>query len=311
LWLGHLNHHKSKPTPRAPDPEKPSGQAVRAAPALSASGSFSRQLPPLPVMPVRWPPHQKNYFAYRNKMITNIEELSLNAWASLQTVLYDGWIIRFANGYTKRANSVNPLYPSSMEVDEKLRFCENLYREKKLPVVFKMTSAVYPSNLDDKLCKNGYQKDSPTSVQTVDLEATNLQAPSETEIQDNLSNEWLENFCNMSAISELHRKTLQEILTNIVPYHCFVSLKSNDRVVACGLGVLQSGYVGLFDIVTDKEFRSRGYGQQVVKSILAWGKQKKAKQAYLQVMLDNTPALNLYSRIGFMEQYQYWYRVKA
>ena len=244
-------------------------------------------------------------------MITNIEELSLNAWAALQTVLYDGWIIRFANGYTKRANSVNPLYPSSKDVDEKIQFCENLYREKKLPVVFKMTPAVYPSNLDDTLSKSGYQKDSPTSVQTLDLEAISLQTPSETEIQDNLSDEWLGNFCTMSAISDLHRETLREILTSIVPHHCFASLNSDGRVIACGLGVLQSGCIGLFDIVTDKDFRSRGYGHKVVKSILAWGKQNKAKKAYLQVMLDNAPARHLYSKIGFMERYQYWYRIKA
>jgi hypothetical protein len=39
-----------------------------------------------------------------------IEELSMNAWPSIQTVLLDGWILRMSNGYTKRANSVNPLY---------------------------------------------------------------------------------------------------------------------------------------------------------------------------------------------------------
>jgi N-acetylglutamate synthase len=244
-------------------------------------------------------------------MITIIEELSLNAWASLQTLVYDGWIIRFANGYTKRANSVNPLYPSSIDIDQKLQFCENLYQEKKLPVVFKLTAAIHPSNLDDRLCESGYQKDSPTSVQTLDLESIHLQAPSKTEIQENLSNEWLENFCAMSAISELHRETLREILNNIVPRRCFVSLRFNHRVVACGLGVVQAGYLGLFDIVTDKDFRRRGYGQQVVKSILAWGKENKAKTAYLQVMLDNTPALHLYAKLGFMEQYQYWYRIKA
>ena len=244
-------------------------------------------------------------------MVTNIEELSLNAWASLQTVIYDGWVIRFANGYTKRANSVNPLYPSSMDIDEKLRFCENLYREKKLPVVFKMTPAVYPSNLDDRLSESGYQKDSPTSVQTVDLETINLPTHSEGENHENLSDEWLENFCNLSAISELRRETLRGILTNIVPRHCFVSVKSIDRVVACGLGVLQSGYIGLFDIVTDKDYRRQGYGQRVVKSILRWGKDNHAKKAYLQVVLDNAPALDLYSKIGFMERYQYWYRIKA
>ena len=226
-------------------------------------------------------------------------------------MLYDGWIIRFAGGYTKRANSVNPLYSSSLNIDEKLGFCERLYRKKNLPVVFKLTPSVYPSDLDEKLEDNGYQKESPTSVQTVDVDVVNLQEPSEAECQDELSNAWLENFCRMSAVPEAHRKTLQIILLNIIPSHCFVSLKSNDRVVACGLGVVQSGYVGLFDIVTDKEFRNLGYGGQVVKKILAWGKQNKARTGYLQVMLDNAPARSLYAKLGFMEQYQYWYRIKS
>jgi RimJ/RimL family protein N-acetyltransferase len=244
-------------------------------------------------------------------MITNIEELSLNAWASLQTVLYDGWIIRFANGYTKRANSVNPLYPSNIDLADKLQFCENLYRERNLPVVFKITPSVYPNNLDNVLNESKYQKDSPTSVQTVDLETINFQLSSETDIQENLSSEWLENFCKMSSVSEIQKEVLQKILLNIVPSHCFVSIKSSGRIVACGLGVLQSGHIGLFDIVTDKGFRNQGYGSKIVKSILTWGKYRGAKNAYLQVMLNNASALYLYSKIGFTERYQYWYRIKT
>ena len=225
-------------------------------------------------------------------------------------MLYDGWLIRFADGYTKRANSVNPLYPSSIDIDEKIQFCEHVYHQRNLPVVFKMTPSVYPSDLDEKLHADGYQIHSPTSVQTIDLSTVNFPGVSSAAFQDELSDAWLENFCRMSAVPPLHTKTLQKILMNIVPQRCFVSIQSNNRIVACGLGVLQTGYVGLFDIVTDKEFRNRGYAQQIVKSILAWGKQHQAQTGYLQVMIDNVPALNLYSRIGFIEQYQYWYRIK-
>jgi N-acetylglutamate synthase len=86
-------------------------------------------------------------------MIATIEELSLNAWPSLQTMLYDGWVIRSANGYTKRANSVNPLYASNIDIEEKLPFCERLYREKSLSTVFKLTPTVHPYDLDDKLAE--------------------------------------------------------------------------------------------------------------------------------------------------------------
>jgi len=243
-------------------------------------------------------------------MITLIEELSLNALPTHQTLIYDGWIIRFANGYGKRANSVNPIYESTRDLDEKIRFCEGLYQGKKLPLVFKLTPTVYPNDLDEKLSARGYQIDSPTSVQILELTSVNSQRPQTTHLQEEFSDEWLDHYCRMNPASEPHRQTLQRILLNIVPRHCFVTLKVNDQTIACGLGVLQSEYIGLFDIVTDSAFRNHGYGQQIVNTILTWGKQNKAKKAYLQVMLNNPSALHLYSKIGFKEKYQYWYRVK-
>jgi ribosomal protein S18 acetylase RimI-like enzyme len=244
-------------------------------------------------------------------VITTLEELSLNAWPALQTVIYDGWILRFANGYTKRANSVNPIYASTLDVDEKISCCESMYQDKNMPVVFKLTPAVDPSDLDEKLSANGYQKDSPTSVQVMDLESVSAAIAREIKLQKDLSDEWLDNYCRMSAVAESNRETLQQILSSIIPQRCFAILKFEDQVIACGLGVLQSGRIGLFDIVTDNDFRGRGYGQQLVKSILTWGKQNGAQKAYLQVVLDNASALHLYSKIGFTEMYRYWYRIKS
>src|SRR5688572_11545160 len=146
-------------------------------------------------------------------------------------MVYDGWIIRFADGYTKRANSVNPLYSSSIDIDEKIHFCEYVYQERNLPVVFKLTAAVYPGDLDEQLHAKGYQIDSPTSVQTIDLSAVNFQGVSSAEFQDELSDAWLGNFCRMSAVPTLHTKTLQKILMNIVPKRCFVSIQSNNGIV--------------------------------------------------------------------------------
>jgi len=34
------------------------------------------------------------------------EELSANAHPALKTIIYDGWILRFSDGYTNRSNSV-------------------------------------------------------------------------------------------------------------------------------------------------------------------------------------------------------------
>lgn len=51
-----------------------------------------------------------------NEQIRLYEELSFNSHPSLQTQYYDGWILCFSNGYTNRANSVNMIYPSTIDL---------------------------------------------------------------------------------------------------------------------------------------------------------------------------------------------------
>src|ERR1041385_4991873 len=77
-----------------------------------------------------------------------VEELSMTALPALQTVYYDGWVLRFADGFTRRANSVNPVYDSTLSLEKKLKYCEHLFSEHKLPTVFKLTPMSYPVDLD-------------------------------------------------------------------------------------------------------------------------------------------------------------------
>ena len=237
-----------------------------------------------------------------------IEELSLNAWPALQTVLVDGWVLRFAKGYTKRANSINPLYPSTLPLEVKIKTCEEIYQKQNLPMVFKITSKSTPTNLDDHLERSGYQLLSPTSVQILRLEKMNPDHDPAIVASDRSTEEWIDQYLRMSILQPNQIETLTLILQKIVPEHRLFTLIEKGTAVACGLAVVQAGFVGLFDVVTDPSFRRRGFGARLVDRMLLWGKQQNAKMAYLQVILDNSPAINLYQKIGFVEEYQYWYR---
>jgi N-acetylglutamate synthase len=243
-------------------------------------------------------------------LIRAVEELAMNAWPSLQTLLYDGWVLRFSDGYTKRANSVHPLYSSSLNVEEKVQACEEIYRSKGLDVVFKMTTLARPENLDAILVERGYRLDSLTSVQTLDLTKVEGGSIQNSTVSETLSEDWLADCCRLSKLDERRRSTLQRMLSNLVPQPGFASLRQDGYVIACGMGIAQDGYVGLFDIVTDVNFRRQGFGRQLVLRLLARGKRNGAHTAYLQVMLNNEPALRLYSGLGFKEIYTYWYRIK-
>jgi N-acetylglutamate synthase len=239
-----------------------------------------------------------------------LEELSLNAWPALQTVLYDGWILRFAGGYTRRANSVNPIYASALALDAKIIVCENFYRSQGLPVIFKLTPASQPSNLDAELARRGYQVDAQTCVQTLDL-ATAAVPPVSPAFTCNstLTEDWFTAFCALSGTPEKHLAPMRQLLGLILPTHTFAMLQADEKPVACGLSVQQDGYIGFYDIVVDREQRRKGYGRQIMAGLLAHDQQNGAHTAYLQVMLNNAPALRLYEGLGFREVYQYWYRV--
>lgn len=243
-------------------------------------------------------------------MIRTIEELSMNAWPAVQTLHYDGWVLRFADGYTKRANSVNPLYVPEMDVDEKIKVCELFYRDEGLPTVFKMTAASAPENLDARLEALGYHIDSPTSVQLLDLSTTEYAITDDVNLTSTDSETWHAAFARMNNVKTDRRTTHEKILRAILPDKCYASLNVDNHLVGCGLGVLQAGCLGVFDVVIDPNFRGQGHGTRLMQALLAWGQQRGANTAYLQVMCDNALALSLYKKLGFGEKYQYWYRVK-
>jgi ribosomal protein S18 acetylase RimI-like enzyme len=244
-------------------------------------------------------------------LIAFLEELSLNAWPALQTVHYDGWALRFANGYTRRANSVNSVFASSLPVDEKIKYCEALFQARGLRPTFKMTPQVHPENLDDILAKKWYQEQATTSVQLLDLSNVEKPAHETVAVTETLTDEWLNIYCQLHRIEERQVATLRRILENIIPRHCFVTLLRDGEAVSVGMAVVERGYVGLFNIVTDERLRGRGLGTQLMQHLLNWGKANGAGHAYLQVMTENRPAQSLYWKLGFREVYQYWYRVKS
>jgi ribosomal protein S18 acetylase RimI-like enzyme len=238
-----------------------------------------------------------------------IEEVSLNAWPALQHVFFDGWILRFAKGYTKRANSINPLFDSRLDIAEKVVRCERLYAERGLPPVFRLTPFVLPPDLDQFLDRRHYKRIDQTHVQHFELKGQGIAVDSSVKLHDETLDDWLEIFCRLSGVPVARHQAHKEILQAIPSGRLLAVLTDSSQIVACGLGVLEHDYFGLFDLVTDSQERNKGYGAKLVFCMLRWAQEHGATHVYLQVMSSNTPARHLYAKLGFQDVYQYWYRV--
>lgn len=239
----------------------------------------------------------------RNGRIREIEQLAMRAWPALETETYDGWILRYGRGYTRRNNSVNPLLGSTLPIDEKIAHCEARYEQHGLPCLFRFTPAVQPSDLEDVLAEHGYRYQDDTLVQTLAMPATPWGMPPEFRCEQTLSTPWLRAYMTMNGIAPRHEEALVQMLHKISAAHCFGWLGD----FAVGLAVVEAGYVGLFDIVVAPEQRGKGYGRALVTSLLSWAAAKGAQTAYLQVVTTNAPARKLYESLGFHTHHRYWY----
>lgn len=110
---------------------------------------------------------------------------------ALHTEHYDGWLRRQAAGYSRRANSVAPLYLSTIDVAEKIRHCESAYARADRPCVFKVTAASTPGDLDAALTARGYLRDAANLVCTWTIAAAKSR-PQRVEMFDAPEDPWLE-----------------------------------------------------------------------------------------------------------------------
>ena len=103
----------------------------------------------------------------KNK-IKAIEDLSLNAWPSHQMQIYDGWILRFSYFYTHRTNCIEQIGPSTIPLQDKLDYCEEVYERWGTPAIYKITPLIN-SSFDQKLTERGYHIAHITEVMTMEL----------------------------------------------------------------------------------------------------------------------------------------------
>jgi GNAT superfamily N-acetyltransferase len=241
--------------------------------------------------------------------IERIEEAALNAWAAPRQMMYDGWLLRFTGGPSKRVNSVNVRYPSQIPLAEKIAFCEEVYGSVGQPTIFRLPAPFHGPELPVALAAAGYSAYDETHVLTRPL-TPKPACPEGLILRAFSIPEWMPYKAVISGTPENELALHEQILNVIVPRKTLRVLFSGEVPVACGMGVVEGGLLGYFSIYTHHDARRMGYAGVMMAALTNWGLEQGASLGYLQVEGHNAPARALYAKLGFELSYSYRYYKK-
>ncbi|MFC0040034.1 GNAT family N-acetyltransferase [Actinomadura rayongensis] len=234
--------------------------------------------------------------------MTDFERLIDAAWPAPVVADVHGWRLRFADGVTKRANSVWPAaHPA--DADAAIRAAEEYYLRRDERPTFHIGPGARPAALDALLERRGYVKVDPTLVLTADLDAE--VPPPDAEIADAPSQEWMDAWWSVDGRYDDGEPVARRILTGTPARYA----AAGDGA-AVGRAVPQGDWLGVYCMAVRPEARRRGLARTVLRALLADGRARGARRAYLCVTERNAAARALYAAAGFTVAARYHYRVR-
>ena len=238
----------------------------------------------------------------------DIEAAGLAAWPCFEQESFLGWHLRFAEGFTKRANSVNAGSQAHSLSEEHLEHIECRYTRRGLPTIFRLYSLNQTPTLDDLLGKRGYSRIDPSLVMTSALAPSGANSSPEAALTPE---QWLTLYYAISGKSTRHAKPHLRLLQTLPNTTQFAVSSKDGAPVSCGLGVLTHQHLGLFEIATKASYQRQGLASALCRKLMSWGASLGAHTAFLQVEHANLGAIRIYEALGFERSYDYWYRVSA
>jgi ribosomal protein S18 acetylase RimI-like enzyme len=249
------------------------------------------------------------------RLTAQVEETCINAWPALKEVFYDGWLIRLANGATRRTNSVNVIGPGRRPLAEKIAYCEAIYRAHAQPSYFRILSHATPE-LEKALDARGYRAEDETSTLYMNFRRHPPPRPAGAIAVDvhegRPPKDWLAAHARHSRRTPDEARALHAILGVLAVPAFFAEARDGDGHIAsvafCGI---HERLACVQWVVTDPEQRRTGLSRATLSALLARARAAGATGACLQVVTTNVSAIRLYESLGFScELYRYHYRVR-
>ncbi len=217
----------------------------------------------------------------RTSEIRNLEHAAALGWPGTEHEWLQGWFVRAGRGSTRRANSAVPLHFTS---HAEILAAADWYAARGLPALVSAPDRLFRIPI-------GIATDAETLVLATAITEDLPETPS-VSVSARPGDSWLRLY---------RRKVPVDVLGAVVDGEVGFGELGGSAVARLAVTESPDGtrWAGLSAVQVAEAARRRGLARGLCAGLLAWGRQRGATRAYVQVEADNSAARALFESMGF------------
>ncbi len=255
--------------------------------------------------------------AHLRVSLDDLARLTARGWVAVEQEALGSWLLRSADGYTGRANSVLTIGDPGLLLDEAITRSEQWYAERGQRPMFQVNGEtgfdLREHPVAAALLARGYEVGGGRSdwarVLVMTGPASGLPPraldPAPVAIEAELTPEWLASYGG-------GRPTVPGVTEAVLTgseHQLFLSIRdaAAREVIAVARLTTHPGWAGVFGMWVHPDHRRRGLARTILSAIGRLAREHALPAIYLQVSADNDPAIRLYEGLGFSVHHEYTY----
>ena len=232
------------------------------------------------------------------------DRLAQPGWEPVEREPLGEWLLRASGGFSSRGNSVLALGDPGMPLPEAVEHVAGWYRSRGLGP---RAHVHLDTEAAAAFARAGWSAYEPTLLMLAGVaRVLRHLGPRDAQVEhrSTVDEGWLASDERAARFGDPARQVLEagEV--------ALATVRNEDGdVLARGRGAFHGDWIGVSSLWTREDVRRTGLGSAVLRSLLEWGSERGATTTYLQVVLANTAAQELYEAYGYEVHHRYDYLV--